>query len=170
MSDPNAMIQAQQQQLLYLPPSYPGLPMVGVDFLNRPLGSGQLLPNTVVPPPAHFQVPQFPIMQFQLGQALYYHQFLVPPGLQVPPPTIILPICNVQGEEPMDIPGLSTVVQLLQRPLSTGNPDYIWPLERETGIGQPGRNHSGQRQKLLKMPSGAKQVKAVCSTIHANNM
>uniref|UniRef100_A0A915IVK1 Uncharacterized protein n=1 Tax=Romanomermis culicivorax TaxID=13658 RepID=A0A915IVK1_ROMCU len=35
----------------------------------------------VVPPPPHFQVPQFLIMQFQLGQPQYYQQFLVPPGL-----------------------------------------------------------------------------------------
>uniref|UniRef100_A0A915L4T8 Uncharacterized protein n=1 Tax=Romanomermis culicivorax TaxID=13658 RepID=A0A915L4T8_ROMCU len=108
MSDPNAMIQVQQQQLPYLPPNYPGLPMVGVDCLNHPLFPGQLLPNMVVPPPAHFQVPQFLIMQFQPGQARYYHQFLVPSGLQMPPPTIIPPIHNVQGEEQMDIPGPST--------------------------------------------------------------
>uniref|UniRef100_A0A915ICU4 Uncharacterized protein n=1 Tax=Romanomermis culicivorax TaxID=13658 RepID=A0A915ICU4_ROMCU len=80
----------------------------------------QLLPSTVVPPPAHFQVPQFPIMQFQPGQGLYYHQFLVPPCLQMPPPRIISPIHNVQGEERMDIPGPGTVKQPPQRPPSTG--------------------------------------------------
>uniref|UniRef100_A0A915JWA3 Uncharacterized protein n=1 Tax=Romanomermis culicivorax TaxID=13658 RepID=A0A915JWA3_ROMCU len=69
MSDRNAMMQVQQQQLPYLPPNYPGLRMVGVDCINRPLFSGQLLPNMMVPPPAHYQVPQFPIMQFQPGQA-----------------------------------------------------------------------------------------------------
>uniref|UniRef100_A0A915L619 Uncharacterized protein n=1 Tax=Romanomermis culicivorax TaxID=13658 RepID=A0A915L619_ROMCU len=53
----------------------------------------------VVPPTANYQVPQFPIMQFQPGQAPYYHQFLVPPGLQMPPPTIIPRICNIQGKE-----------------------------------------------------------------------
>uniref|UniRef100_A0A915KK60 Uncharacterized protein n=1 Tax=Romanomermis culicivorax TaxID=13658 RepID=A0A915KK60_ROMCU len=92
----------------------------------------QILPNTVVSPPAHFQVPQFPIMQFQPGQAPYYHQFLVPPGFQMPPPTIIRPIRNVQSKERMDIPGISTGTQPPQRPLSTGNPDYISPLKRET--------------------------------------
>uniref|UniRef100_A0A915KDN8 Uncharacterized protein n=1 Tax=Romanomermis culicivorax TaxID=13658 RepID=A0A915KDN8_ROMCU len=86
-------------------------------------------------------------MQFQPGQPQYYQQFLVPPGLQMPPPTIIPPICNVQSEERMDIPGTSTGTQPPQRPLSMGNPDYISLLKRETGIGQPGRNHSGQRRK-----------------------
>uniref|UniRef100_A0A915IPW8 Uncharacterized protein n=1 Tax=Romanomermis culicivorax TaxID=13658 RepID=A0A915IPW8_ROMCU len=148
MSDPNAMIQAQQQQQLpYLPPNYPGLPMVGVDCLNRPLFPGKILPNMVVPPPTHFQVPQFSIMQFQLVQASYYHQFLVLPGLQMPPRKIISPIRNVQGKERMDIPRPSTGTQPPQRPPSAGNPDYISPLKRETRIGQPGRDHSGQRQK-----------------------
>uniref|UniRef100_A0A915JKT6 Uncharacterized protein n=1 Tax=Romanomermis culicivorax TaxID=13658 RepID=A0A915JKT6_ROMCU len=87
-------------------------------------------------------------MQFQPGQAQYYHQFLVPPGLQMPPPMIIPPIHNVQSEERMDIPGTWTGTQPPQRPPSTGNPDYISPLKRETGIGQPGRDHSGHRQKL----------------------
>uniref|UniRef100_A0A915L302 Uncharacterized protein n=1 Tax=Romanomermis culicivorax TaxID=13658 RepID=A0A915L302_ROMCU len=147
MSDLNAMIQAQQQQLLYLPPNYPGLPIVGDYCLSHPLFSGQILPNTVVPPLAHFQVLQFPIMQFPPGQAPYYHQFLVPPGLQMPPPTIIPPIRNVQSEERMDIPGTSTSMQPPQRPPSRGNLDYISPLKRETGIGLPGRDHSGHRQK-----------------------
>uniref|UniRef100_A0A915JGJ2 Uncharacterized protein n=1 Tax=Romanomermis culicivorax TaxID=13658 RepID=A0A915JGJ2_ROMCU len=147
MSDPNGMIQVQQQQLPYLPPNYPGLPMVGVDCLNRPIFPGQLLTSTVVPLPTQFQMPLFPVMQFQRGQGPYYHQFLVPPGLQMLPPTIIPPICNVQGEERMDIPGPLTVMQPPQRPPSTGNPDYILPLKRETEIGQPGRDHSGQRHK-----------------------
>uniref|UniRef100_A0A915L5X9 Uncharacterized protein n=1 Tax=Romanomermis culicivorax TaxID=13658 RepID=A0A915L5X9_ROMCU len=51
------------------------------------------------------------------------------------------------GEERMDILGTSTGTQPPQRPLSTGNPDYISPLKREHGIGQPGRDHSGHRQK-----------------------
>uniref|UniRef100_A0A915IUS5 Uncharacterized protein n=1 Tax=Romanomermis culicivorax TaxID=13658 RepID=A0A915IUS5_ROMCU len=139
MSDPNGMIKAQQQQQLpYLPQNYPGLPMVGVDCLCRPLFSGQILPNTVVRPLAHFQVPQFPIMQFQPGQAQYYHQFLVPPGLQMQPPRIIPLIRNVQGKERMDIPRTSTGRQPLQRPPSTGNSEYISPLKREIGMGQPG--------------------------------
>uniref|UniRef100_A0A915HG12 Uncharacterized protein n=1 Tax=Romanomermis culicivorax TaxID=13658 RepID=A0A915HG12_ROMCU len=117
---------------------------------------GQILPNKMVPPLRHFQVPQFPVMQFQPGQPQYYHQFLVPPGLQMPLPTIIPPIRNVQSKERMDIPGTSMGTQLPQRPPSTGNPDYISPLKRETGIGQPGkpvlvsgqpgRDHSGHRQ------------------------
>uniref|UniRef100_A0A915J329 Uncharacterized protein n=1 Tax=Romanomermis culicivorax TaxID=13658 RepID=A0A915J329_ROMCU len=148
MSDPNVMIQAQQQQLPYLLPNYPGLPMVGVDCLSRPLFSGQILPNTVVPPPPHFQVPQFPIMQFQPGQPQYYHQFLVLSGLQMPPPMIILRICNVQSEERMDISGTSTGTQPPQRPPSMVNPDYISPLKREPSIGQPGRDHSGHRQNI----------------------
>uniref|UniRef100_A0A915L849 Uncharacterized protein n=1 Tax=Romanomermis culicivorax TaxID=13658 RepID=A0A915L849_ROMCU len=77
---------------------------------------GQILPNTMVPLRLHFQVPQFPVMQFQPGQPQYYHQFLVPPGLQMPPPTIIPPIRNVQSEERMDIPGTSTDTQPPQRP------------------------------------------------------
>uniref|UniRef100_A0A915IYZ4 Uncharacterized protein n=1 Tax=Romanomermis culicivorax TaxID=13658 RepID=A0A915IYZ4_ROMCU len=60
----------------------------------------------------------------------------------MPPPTMILPIHNVQGEERMDIPRIWTGTQPPQRPPSTGNPDYISPLKRETGIGQPGRDHS----------------------------
>uniref|UniRef100_A0A915LD47 Uncharacterized protein n=1 Tax=Romanomermis culicivorax TaxID=13658 RepID=A0A915LD47_ROMCU len=92
----------------------------------------QILPNTVVPPPSHFQVPQFPIMQFQLGQPQYYQQFLVPPGLQMPPPMIIPQIRNLQSEERMDIPGTLTGMQPPQRPPWLGNPDYIWPLKRET--------------------------------------
>uniref|UniRef100_A0A915HQ49 Uncharacterized protein n=1 Tax=Romanomermis culicivorax TaxID=13658 RepID=A0A915HQ49_ROMCU len=139
MSNRNAMMQAQQQQLPYMPPNYRGLPLVGVDCLSRPLFSGQLLPNTMVPPPAQYQVPQFPIMQFQLGQPQYYHQFLVPPGLQMPPPMIIPPIHNLQSEDRMDILRTSTGTQPPQRPPSTGNPDYISPLKRETGIGQPGK-------------------------------
>uniref|UniRef100_A0A915IA32 Uncharacterized protein n=1 Tax=Romanomermis culicivorax TaxID=13658 RepID=A0A915IA32_ROMCU len=93
----------------------------------------------MVPLPPHFQVPQFPVMQFQPGQRQYYNQFLVPPGLQMPPPTIIPPICNVQSEERMDIPGTLTGMQPPQRLRSTGNDDYISPLKREQGIGQPGR-------------------------------
>uniref|UniRef100_A0A915JXH3 Uncharacterized protein n=1 Tax=Romanomermis culicivorax TaxID=13658 RepID=A0A915JXH3_ROMCU len=62
------------------------------------------------------------------------NQFLVPPGLQMPPPTVIPPIGNVQGEERMDIPGPSMVTQLPPRPPSTGNPNYISLLKRETGI------------------------------------
>uniref|UniRef100_A0A915KGV4 Uncharacterized protein n=1 Tax=Romanomermis culicivorax TaxID=13658 RepID=A0A915KGV4_ROMCU len=83
MADPNAMMQAQQQQLPYMPPNYLGLPMP--------------------------------------GQRQYYHQFLVPPGLQMPPPTIIPPIRNVQSEEIMDIPGTSMGTQPPQRPPSTKN-------------------------------------------------
>uniref|UniRef100_A0A915IB79 Ameloblastin n=1 Tax=Romanomermis culicivorax TaxID=13658 RepID=A0A915IB79_ROMCU len=90
-------------------------------------------------------MPQFPVMQFQPGQGPYYHQFLVSPGVQMPPLTIIPPIRNMQGEEGMDIPGQSTVMQLPQRPQSAANPDYISPLKRDTEIGQPGRDHSGQR-------------------------
>uniref|UniRef100_A0A915KB08 Uncharacterized protein n=1 Tax=Romanomermis culicivorax TaxID=13658 RepID=A0A915KB08_ROMCU len=146
MCDTNAMMQAQQQQLPYLLPNYPGLPMVGFDCLNRPLFPGQLLASAAVPPPTQFQMPQFPMMQFQPGQGPYYHQFLVPPGVQMPPPMIIRPIRSVQGEEGMDIPGQSTVIQPPQRPPSTGNPDYISPLKRDTEIGQPGRDHSGQRR------------------------
>uniref|UniRef100_A0A915HKG7 Uncharacterized protein n=1 Tax=Romanomermis culicivorax TaxID=13658 RepID=A0A915HKG7_ROMCU len=110
MCDTNVMMQAQQQQLPYLPPNYPGLPMVGFDCFNRPLFSGQLLASTAVPLRTQFQVPQFPMMQFQPGQGPYYHQFLVPPGLQMPPPTISPPIHNVQGEEQMDIRGPSMVM------------------------------------------------------------
>uniref|UniRef100_A0A915JDY7 Uncharacterized protein n=1 Tax=Romanomermis culicivorax TaxID=13658 RepID=A0A915JDY7_ROMCU len=91
-----------------------------------------------------FQMPQFPVMQFQRGQGPYYHQFPDPPGVQMPPPTIIPPIRSVQGEERMDIPGLSMVMQRPQRPPSAANPDYISPLKRDTEIGQPGRDHSGQ--------------------------
>uniref|UniRef100_A0A915HUS0 Complementary sex determiner n=1 Tax=Romanomermis culicivorax TaxID=13658 RepID=A0A915HUS0_ROMCU len=105
---------------------------------NTERTESQMLPNMVVPQRPHFQVPQFPIMQFQPGQPQYYHQFLVPPGLQMPPPTIIPPIRNVQSEERMDIPGTSTGTQPPQRSPSTGNPDYISPLKREPGIGQPG--------------------------------
>uniref|UniRef100_A0A915J0Z6 Uncharacterized protein n=1 Tax=Romanomermis culicivorax TaxID=13658 RepID=A0A915J0Z6_ROMCU len=76
-------------------------------------------------------------MQFQTGQVPYYHQFSVLPGLQMPPPTIIPPIPNIQGEEQMDIPGTSTGTQRPQRPPLTGNPDYISPLKRETGIEKP---------------------------------
>uniref|UniRef100_A0A915KVB4 Uncharacterized protein n=1 Tax=Romanomermis culicivorax TaxID=13658 RepID=A0A915KVB4_ROMCU len=86
-------------------------------------------------------------MQFQPGQPQYYQQFLVTPGLQMPPPTIIPPMRNVQTDERMDIPGTSMGTQQPQRPPSTGNPDYIWPLKRDIGIGQPGRDHSGQRRK-----------------------
>uniref|UniRef100_A0A915KYA3 Uncharacterized protein n=1 Tax=Romanomermis culicivorax TaxID=13658 RepID=A0A915KYA3_ROMCU len=74
-----------------------------------------ILPNRMVPLPLHFQVPQFPVMQFQPGQPQYYHQFLVPPGLQMPPPTIIPPIRNVQSEEIVDILGTSTGTQPPQR-------------------------------------------------------
>uniref|UniRef100_A0A915I4E9 Uncharacterized protein n=1 Tax=Romanomermis culicivorax TaxID=13658 RepID=A0A915I4E9_ROMCU len=56
------------------------------------------------------------------GQPQYYHQFLVPPGLQMPPPTMIPPIRNIQSEERMEIPGTSTGTQPPQRPPSTGNP------------------------------------------------
>uniref|UniRef100_A0A915JJZ0 Uncharacterized protein n=1 Tax=Romanomermis culicivorax TaxID=13658 RepID=A0A915JJZ0_ROMCU len=41
----------------------------------------QLFLNTMVAPPAQYQVPQFLVMQFQPGQPQYYQQFLVPPGL-----------------------------------------------------------------------------------------
>uniref|UniRef100_A0A915HGP6 Uncharacterized protein n=1 Tax=Romanomermis culicivorax TaxID=13658 RepID=A0A915HGP6_ROMCU len=94
--------------------------------------SSQILPNTMVPPPAQYQVPQYPIMQFQPGQPQYYHQFLVRPGLQMPPPTIIPPIRKAQSEERMDIPRTSMGTQRPQGPPSTGNPDYILPLKRET--------------------------------------
>uniref|UniRef100_A0A915HF31 Uncharacterized protein n=1 Tax=Romanomermis culicivorax TaxID=13658 RepID=A0A915HF31_ROMCU len=96
--------------------------------------SSQLLPNMMVPLPAQYQVPQFPMMQFQPGQLQYYHQFLVPPGLQMQPPTIIPLIRNVQSEERMDIPVTSMGMQLPQRPPSMGNPDYVSPLKREPGI------------------------------------
>uniref|UniRef100_A0A915LB31 Uncharacterized protein n=1 Tax=Romanomermis culicivorax TaxID=13658 RepID=A0A915LB31_ROMCU len=143
MCHTNTMIQAQQQQVPYLPPNYPGLPMVGFDCLNRPLFPGQLLVSAAIPPPTQFQVPQFPTMQFQPGQGPYYHQFLVPPGVQMPPPTMIPP--TMQGEERMDIPGLSMVMQPPQRPPSIANPDYILLLKRDTKIGQPGRDRSGQQ-------------------------
>uniref|UniRef100_A0A915JRT2 Uncharacterized protein n=1 Tax=Romanomermis culicivorax TaxID=13658 RepID=A0A915JRT2_ROMCU len=107
MCNTNAMMQAQQQQVPYLPPNYPGLPM--------------LLPSAAVPPPTQFQMPQFRVMQFQPGQGLYYHQFLVPPGVQMPPPTIIPPIRNVQGEEQMDIPA-----QLMESSVGVlANYDYL---------------------------------------------
>uniref|UniRef100_A0A915I2T6 Uncharacterized protein n=1 Tax=Romanomermis culicivorax TaxID=13658 RepID=A0A915I2T6_ROMCU len=81
-------------------------------------------------------------------QLQYYHQFLVPPGLQMPPPTIVPRICNAQGEERMEIPRPSMGTQPPQGLPSMGNPDYISPLKREHGIGQPGRDHSGHRQKM----------------------
>uniref|UniRef100_A0A915I171 Uncharacterized protein n=1 Tax=Romanomermis culicivorax TaxID=13658 RepID=A0A915I171_ROMCU len=118
MCDTNAMIQAQQQ-MSYLPPNYPGLPVVGFDCLNRLLFPGQLLASTVVPPPTQFQMAQFPMMQ----QGPYYHQFLVPAGIRMPPPTLILPMGKVQGEEMMDIPRPSMVVPPPQRPPSAANPN-----------------------------------------------
>uniref|UniRef100_A0A915HFN9 Uncharacterized protein n=1 Tax=Romanomermis culicivorax TaxID=13658 RepID=A0A915HFN9_ROMCU len=144
MCDTNAMIQAQQQQVSYLPPNYPGLPMVGFDCLNRPLFPGQLLASAAVLPHTQFQMPQFPMMQ----QGPNYHQFPVPPGVQMQPPTMIPPMRCVQGEERMDIPGPSMVMQPPQRPPSAANPNYISPLKQDTEIGQPGRNHSGQRHNL----------------------
>uniref|UniRef100_A0A915HXQ2 Uncharacterized protein n=1 Tax=Romanomermis culicivorax TaxID=13658 RepID=A0A915HXQ2_ROMCU len=68
------------------------------------------------------------------GQPQYYHQFLVPPGLQMPPPGMIPPIRNAQGEERMEIPRTSMGTQPPQGPPSTGNPDYISPLKREHSI------------------------------------
>uniref|UniRef100_A0A915JWI3 Uncharacterized protein n=1 Tax=Romanomermis culicivorax TaxID=13658 RepID=A0A915JWI3_ROMCU len=85
----------------------------------------------MIPPPQPFQVSQFPVLQFQLGQPQYYHQFLVPPGLQMPPLTMIPPIRNIQSEERMEIPRTLTGTQPPQRPPSTGNPEYILPLKRE---------------------------------------
>uniref|UniRef100_A0A915IX84 Uncharacterized protein n=1 Tax=Romanomermis culicivorax TaxID=13658 RepID=A0A915IX84_ROMCU len=82
----------------------------------------QLLARAAVPPPTQFQMPQFLMMQFQPGQGPYYHQFLVPQGVQMPPPTMIPPIRRGQGEERMDIPGQSMVMQRPQRPPSTANP------------------------------------------------
>uniref|UniRef100_A0A915K084 Uncharacterized protein n=1 Tax=Romanomermis culicivorax TaxID=13658 RepID=A0A915K084_ROMCU len=79
----------------------------------------------MVPLPSQYQVPQFPIMQFQPGQAPYYHQFLVLPGLQMPPPSIIWPVRNAQGKEQMDILGSSTVAQPPQRPPSTESSPLI---------------------------------------------
>uniref|UniRef100_A0A915J030 Uncharacterized protein n=1 Tax=Romanomermis culicivorax TaxID=13658 RepID=A0A915J030_ROMCU len=63
----------------------------------------------------------------------------------MPPPTMIPPVRNVQTEERMDIPETST--QPPQRPPSTENPDYISPLKRDIGIGQPGQDHSGHSRK-----------------------
>uniref|UniRef100_A0A915JTI2 Uncharacterized protein n=1 Tax=Romanomermis culicivorax TaxID=13658 RepID=A0A915JTI2_ROMCU len=143
MCDTNAMLQAQQQQVSDLPPNYPGLPMVGFDCLNPPLFPGQLLASAAVPLPTPFQMPQFPMMQ----QGPYYHQFLVLPGVQMPPQTKIRPMRSVQGEERMDIPGPSMVMQPPQRSPSAANPDYISPLKWDTEIGQPGWDHSGQRHK-----------------------
>uniref|UniRef100_A0A915L3V0 Uncharacterized protein n=1 Tax=Romanomermis culicivorax TaxID=13658 RepID=A0A915L3V0_ROMCU len=65
----------------------------------------------------------------------------------MPPPTIIPLMRNVQTEERMDIPGTSRGTQQPQRPPSMGNPDYISLLKRDIGIGQPGRDYSGQRRK-----------------------
>uniref|UniRef100_A0A915IUF1 Uncharacterized protein n=1 Tax=Romanomermis culicivorax TaxID=13658 RepID=A0A915IUF1_ROMCU len=147
MCDTNAMIQAQQQQVSYLLLNYPGLPMVGFDCLNRPLFPGQLLASTAVPSPTQFQMPLFPMMQ----QGPYYHQFLVPPGVQMLPQTMIPPMRGLHGEERMDILGLSTVMQPPQRPLSAANPNYISPLKRDTEIGQPGPDHSGQRHNPYRL-------------------
>uniref|UniRef100_A0A915IRV8 Uncharacterized protein n=1 Tax=Romanomermis culicivorax TaxID=13658 RepID=A0A915IRV8_ROMCU len=143
MCDTNVMIQAQQQQMSYLPPNYPGLPMVGFDCLNHPLFPGQLLASAIVPPPTQFQMAQFPMMQC----GPYYHQFLVLLGVQMPPPTMIPPMHSRQGEERMDIPEPFMVMPLPQRPLSATNPNYISPLKRDTEIGQPGRDHSSQQHK-----------------------
>uniref|UniRef100_A0A915HGW9 Uncharacterized protein n=1 Tax=Romanomermis culicivorax TaxID=13658 RepID=A0A915HGW9_ROMCU len=38
-------------------------------------------------------------------------------------------------------------VSVMQIPPSVGNPDYISPLKRDLPIGQPVRDHSGQRNK-----------------------
>uniref|UniRef100_A0A915JQS8 Cyclic nucleotide-binding domain-containing protein n=1 Tax=Romanomermis culicivorax TaxID=13658 RepID=A0A915JQS8_ROMCU len=54
----------------------------------------QLLASAAMPPPTEFQMAQFPMMQ----QGPYYHQFLVPPGIQMPPLTLIQPMCNMQRQ------------------------------------------------------------------------
>uniref|UniRef100_A0A915I3V6 Integrase catalytic domain-containing protein n=1 Tax=Romanomermis culicivorax TaxID=13658 RepID=A0A915I3V6_ROMCU len=104
---------------------------------------GQLLASAPVPPSLQFQLARFPMMQ----AGPYYHQFLVPPGMQMPPPTLFLPIHNVQGEEAMDIPGPSTAIAPAQRLVSASNPDYISPLKGDMEIGQWGRDHSSQQNK-----------------------
>uniref|UniRef100_A0A915HNC3 Uncharacterized protein n=1 Tax=Romanomermis culicivorax TaxID=13658 RepID=A0A915HNC3_ROMCU len=38
----------------------------------------------------------------------YYHKFVIQWGMQMPPPTWIPPVQNVQGEETMEVPGPST--------------------------------------------------------------
>uniref|UniRef100_A0A915J5U7 Uncharacterized protein n=1 Tax=Romanomermis culicivorax TaxID=13658 RepID=A0A915J5U7_ROMCU len=103
----------------------------------------QLLASTVVPLPTQFQMAQFPMMH----QGPYYHQFLVPQGVHMPPTTMIPPMRSMQGEERMDIPRPSMVMPPPQRPPSAANPDYISPLKWDTEIGQQGWDHSGQRHK-----------------------
>uniref|UniRef100_A0A915KI98 Uncharacterized protein n=1 Tax=Romanomermis culicivorax TaxID=13658 RepID=A0A915KI98_ROMCU len=77
----------------------------------------------------------------------YYHQFLIPLGMQMPLLMLIPPMRNVQDKEAMDIPGPSMAAVAWQRPASASNPDYILPLKRDTEIDQRGRDHSGQRNK-----------------------
>uniref|UniRef100_A0A915K4L7 Uncharacterized protein n=1 Tax=Romanomermis culicivorax TaxID=13658 RepID=A0A915K4L7_ROMCU len=45
----------------------------------------------------------------------------------------------------MEVPGQWMAVAGPQRPASAGNPQYIPRLKRDIAIGQPGCNHSGQR-------------------------
>uniref|UniRef100_A0A915L043 Uncharacterized protein n=1 Tax=Romanomermis culicivorax TaxID=13658 RepID=A0A915L043_ROMCU len=58
----------------------------------------------------------------------------------------------------MDIPRQLMGMQLPQRPPSAANPDYISPLKRDTEIGQPGRDHSGQRHKASVFQNIAQQL------------
>uniref|UniRef100_A0A915ILB3 Uncharacterized protein n=1 Tax=Romanomermis culicivorax TaxID=13658 RepID=A0A915ILB3_ROMCU len=49
----------------------------------------------------------------------------------------------------MEVPGQSMAPAVPLRPALASNPKYILPLKRDTAIGQPGRNHSGQIDKHL---------------------
>uniref|UniRef100_A0A915L5K8 Uncharacterized protein n=1 Tax=Romanomermis culicivorax TaxID=13658 RepID=A0A915L5K8_ROMCU len=69
--------------------------------------------------------------------------------LYLPPNYLSLPM-NVRGEEAMEVPGPSTMVGVIKRPASAGNPEYISLLKQDMAIGQPVGNHCGQRDKWHK--------------------
>uniref|UniRef100_A0A915JYT4 Uncharacterized protein n=1 Tax=Romanomermis culicivorax TaxID=13658 RepID=A0A915JYT4_ROMCU len=93
-----------------------------------------VMASSVVPPPTQFQMAQFPMMQ----QGPYYHQFLVPRGVQMPPPTMIPPMRSVQGEERMDIPRPSTRMEMNAKIEDGGAGDATHITSRG---GQPTTNH-----------------------------
>uniref|UniRef100_A0A915L596 Uncharacterized protein n=1 Tax=Romanomermis culicivorax TaxID=13658 RepID=A0A915L596_ROMCU len=112
--------------------------------VNRAAGKEcgrSIVASATVPPPTQIQLAHFLIPQGDL----YYHQFLIQPRTQMPSPTLIPPIWNVQSKEAMEVPGQSMAAAVPQRPASAGNPKYISLLKRDTVMGQPGCNHSGQR-------------------------
>uniref|UniRef100_A0A915HP75 Uncharacterized protein n=1 Tax=Romanomermis culicivorax TaxID=13658 RepID=A0A915HP75_ROMCU len=65
----------------------------------------------------------------QSGQ--FHHQFLVPLGMGMRLPMIILPLQMAQVEETMDVAKQSSGGSASQRPPFVGNLDYISPLKQE---------------------------------------